>query len=124
MLGVLGLQWEGGQEVMYSSQSISCLGWPGLTAQDLPNSCLMSNPSVLVPSAGGRTCSALSYKTSVPACPGLLLPMPSVGGLVDIHKARLQSGGKLVSKGGPGGGGGLHGNLRLKMRTQLAKSLS
>lgn len=107
MLGVLGLQWERGQEVMYSPQSISCLGWPGLAwpPQDLPNSCLMPNPSVLAPSAGGRACSALSDKTSLPAFPGILLPVPSVCGIGNINKARLQSGGKLVSKGGPGNWG-------------------
>lgn len=96
---------------MYSSPSISCRGWPGLAwpPQDLPNSCLMPSPSVLVPSAGGSTCSAPSDKTSRPAFPGLLLPIPAVCGLVNINKARLQSGGKSVSKGGPGNWGAAWG---------------
>lgn len=76
--------------------------WPGLAAAGPAKLLPDAQPSVLVPSAGQRTC---SDKTSLPAFPGLLLPIPSICGLVNINKARLQSGGKLVPKGGPGNWG-------------------
>lgn len=76
------------------------LAWPGLAAPGPAKLLSHAQPfCVLVPAAGGRTCSALSDKTSQ------LLSIPSVCGLVNINKARLQSGGKWVSKGGPGNWG-------------------
>ena len=82
---------------MYNSgYFLPMLAWPGLTwlSQHLPHSCLMPAP-VLVPCAGGSPVD----KIYLPS-PQLLFPIPSVYGLVDINKERLQSGRNLVSEAG------------------------